>query len=645
MLRSRFAIALLLILNFYSLSLSGKSRFEVLEDFESGAVTLQSWADEDINPSGWNLDDSITYGGSSYSLKLSGNTWKQQMISPVVIDSNSVIQFAGRTQSGAKYQGIGFSDGENTIFYSISGSTVMNIEVWVPVYQGAFSHNTWNLYQLPVGADWQAFFGYLPMLTSIIYINDLDNLSNSYSVWFDDILNITSDLPKAPQVSIVTGQPTRVTGTVRDVGVQFFSQVIDPDSDVFTYRWDFGDGQSSIEANPYHLYTVTDAHPYTVSLIVRDSTGMMGIASTQVQVDTGDSTLPLTMNFVGDIMLARRYENTGGIIPTQGVNAIFTPTLPLLGAAADVTCANLEVVLSNVGTPHPTKSVVYRGSPSNISGLVYAGIDQVCLANNHTLDYGLAAQLQMQALLNDAGISYSGAGADSYEAYSPSFVNKKGINIAFLRSSDRTGQYNNAQPYLQAGFNKPGFAYMTPFYIDQQIAAVSGLADLKIVEMHGGSEYSLAPGANYDKNNPFTGDTEDEDYLHRIDVPHQWDRQIRQTAVDSGADLVIVHHPHIIQGLEIYQGKLIAHSLGNYAFDLDYPECMPTMILYVDARPEGFSNFRVKPIYIDAYIPKPATGQLAIHILDYLAMKSRELDTVFLVDREDISGEVITEPE
>ena len=645
MLHSRYSVIWLVLFCLSSLHLAGQSRFEVIEDFEAGEVTLLSWADEDINPSGWSLDSSTTYNASQYSLKLSGNTWKQQMISPVVIDSSSVIQFAGRTQSGAKYQGIGFSDGENSLFYSISGSTVMNIEVWVPVYQGAFSHNTWNLYQLPLGADWLSFFGYQPMLTSIIYVNDLDNLTNSYSVWFDDILNITSDLPQAPQVSIITGEPTQRPGSGREVGLQFYSQVIDPDSDTFTYRWDFGDGESSDQANPYHLYTIADAHSYTASLKVTDDTGRIGLASTQVQVDIGESSLPLTMNFVGDVMLARRYETGGGIIPTQGVNAIFTPTLPMLGAAADVTCANLEVVLSNLGTPHPTKSVIYRGSPSNISGLVYAGIDQVCLANNHTLDYGLVAQQQMQSLLTDAGISFSGAGANAYEAYLPSFVNKKGLNIAFLRSCDRTGQYNNAQPYLQAGFNKPGFAYMTPYYIGQQIAAVEGFADLKIVEMHGGSEYSLTPGANYDKNNPFIDDTEDEDYFHRVDVPHQWDRQIRQTAVDSGADIVIVHHPHIIQGLEIYNGKLIAHSIGNFVFDLDYPECMPSMILYVDARPEGFSNYRVRPVFIDAYIPKPATGQLGIHILDYLAMKSRELDTVFLVDRENLSGEVIPDPE
>ena len=184
--------------------------------------------------------------------------------------------------------------------------------------------------------------------------------------------------------------------------------------------------------------------------------------------------------------------------------------------------------------------MVYRGV-QNISGLVYAGIDKVTTANNHTLDYGLEAMQQMQGLLDQNGIIHNGAGANSYQAYTPAFTNRSGLNIAWLASCDRTGQYNNAQPFLQAGYNKPGFAYMTPYYMIQQLAAVEGIADLKIMELHGGSEYSLAPGAGYDKNNPFLGDDQDEDYSHRTDVPHMWDLEIRRHAIDSGAprDVII----------------------------------------------------------------------------------------------------------
>lgn len=638
----RLNLAIVLIMMLGLVKAYCTDRYTVIEDFESGVVTLSSWGPEDIDPNAWALDASVTYDGSAYSLRLDGNTWKEQLISPHALGENAVISLAAMHTSGAKAQGIAFSDGAHTLFYSFSGTRTLDIEVWVPVYQGAFSTNVWNLYKLPVGADWNAFFDYSPTLTSIVYINDLDGVSNR-SLRFDSILDISDDLPAAPLVTILQSPPTWRND--RDVTVQFEAVVDDPDSEDWTYHWSFGDGESSNLPNPSHNYTVTDAHDYTVSLSVMDNDNCWGYASTSVVLDEGPSSLPLTMNFVGDVMLARRYEQYGGIIPTLGVNAIFSPTLPMLGEGADISVANLEVVLSNVGSPHPTKSVVYRGNPANVSGLTFAGIDVVSLANNHTMDYGLSALQQMQGNLTTAGIIYSGAAEDSYNAYLPAFINRKGINVALLRSSDRTGQYNNAQPYLQAGFNKPGFAYMTPHYVAEQLSAVEGVADLRIVEMHGGSEYSIAPGSGYDKDlNPFLGDTEDEDYSLRSDVPHQWDLDIRHSAIDSGADMVIVHHPHIIQGIELYNGKVIAHSLGNFAFDLTYPECMPSMIFYADAYPDGFRNHRVRPVYIDDYIPKPATGQLGLYILDYLAMKSTELGTALAVDKESLIANVVSNP-
>jgi len=613
---------------------------EIIENFDSGEITLLSWADEDLEPDAWSLDSVVTHDSSPYSLKLHGNTWKEQPIVPLQVEQNSVIEFSAMYQSGAKVQGIGFSDGENHIFYSISGSDILDLEEWIPVYQGAYNPNIWNQYRLPLGSDWESFFEYEPIISSIIYINDLDFVYAS-SVWFDSIMNITPIQAIAPQVTISTQTP--VSRNEREVQIQFSAIIDDPDSEAWDYLWSFGDGNYSLEEAPLHFYQVADGHQYNVNLQVIDESGKVGLASTRVDIDEGPSSLPLTMNFVGDVMLARRYDTQ--VIPSLGIEAIFEPTYPMLGGAADVTIANLEVVLANTGTPHPTKSVVYRGNPANVSGLVYAGIDNVCLANNHTLDYGLPALQQTQDILDANSIGFSGAGVNSYEAYLPSFINRKGISVALLRSSDRTGQYNNAQPYLHAGFDKEGFAYMTPYYNMMQLAAVGEVADLKVIEMHAGSEYSLQPGADYGKSNPYLADTQDEDYFYRYDVPHQWDREIRHSAVDNGADLVIVHHPHIIQGLELYSGKVIAHSLGNFVFDLDYPECMPSMVFYVDAYPDGFRNHYVRPVYIDSYIPRPATGHLGLHILDYIAMKSRELDTIVIVDKEDLTAYVPLDPD
>lgn len=641
---SLFRLWLFLFFSLIISSFSANIRYQTIEDFESGNVNLISYSNEDQDPGAWELTSSDTYDNSAWALRLYGNTWKLQMINPASVDSGTVFQVAAKTSTGARIQGVGFSDGNNVLFYSFAGTQTLNIEEWVTVYQGAFNAGTWNIYQLPIADDWYAYFDYLPVISSLVYINDLDGVSNR-NFLIDSILNITEDIGIPPAVTIsyqITFQSAEKKGT-RDVGVQFSSQVIDPDSYTFTYQWDFGDSLTSSDPNPFHIYTVTDNHPYRATLKVLDDSNKWGLASCLINVDPGPDTFPLRMNFVGDIMLARGYESIGGIIPTLGVNAIFQPTRELLGNAADITVANLEVVLTNQGTPHPTKSVVYRGNPANVSGLVYAGIDKVCLANNHTMDYGWAGLNQMLGNLSANTIEYSGAGINSYDAYTPAFINRNGLNIAFLASSDRTGQYNNAQPYLNAGYNKPGIAYMTPYYILQQLYAVQNVADLKIMEFHAGSEYSLAPGSNYDKSNPFLEDNEDEDYNPTTDVPHMWDIAIRHFAIDSGADLVIVHHPHIIQGIEVYQGKVIAHSLGNFAFDLTYPETMPSMIFYADASRDGFSNFLIKPVFIDNFIPKPATGQLGKYILDYLAMRSTDLDTKLLVDYNNISASVIVD--
>jgi len=345
-------------------------------------------------------------------------------------------------------------------------------------------------------------------------------------------------------------------------------------------------------------------------------------------------------------MLARAYEYGGGIIPTLGVEAIFEPTLSILGEDADITVANLECPLTTHNTHHPTKTIYFKGSPDNAAGLDYAGIDLVCLANNHTNDYMLEGLLETQSTLDQYGILYSGAGINSYEAYTPLFYSKKGVNMAFLRSSDRTGQYNNYQPYLQAGYNKFGFAYMTPYYIMEQIEAVQDDADLIVVETHSGSEYSTAPGANYDYIDVFTGwdekdFAEDEDYTPRIDIPHMWDIEIRHHMIDSGADLVICHHPHVIQGIEVYNGKVIAHSLGNFAFDLNYFETFPSMIFKADINEDGFDSYSIKPVYIDDYIPQIATGDLGRHILNYLIMKSKELNTYLSIDTDEMKANVI----
>lgn len=610
----------------------------IIENFDDGTVELFSYPGEDQDPGGWALNSGITYQNSPYSLKLTGNTWKMQNIQAVTVDSGDVWQVSAYIQSDAEIQGFGVMDDSHSMFYSFAGTEGLNSPEWLPVYQGCFSKNQWNIYQLPIGDDWLAKYGYLPEIVSVVYVNDKDATSIGVA-YFDLIMDITGDLPVVPKVSI-NYLNTRKKG--RGTEYQFLSQVIDPDSEDHDYFWDFGDGSTSNDQNPLHTFSISDDHPYTVMLQVSDETNKWGRASCKVEVEPGESSFPVTLNFVGDIMLARKYEESGGIIPTLGVEAIFEPIKPYLSDSADITIANLECPLTTYWIHHPTKSIYFKGSPDNADGLVYAGIDVVTLANNHTMDYMTQGMQETQSVLKERDILFSGSGADAYEASRPVFYSKKGVNFAFLASSDRTGQYNNYQPYLDAGYNKPGFANLTEYHFTKQISEVKDVSDLLIMEFHSGVEYSYAPGEKDLTALAFAGGSNmEEDYSPVANAPSGYNREIRHAAIDDGADLVICHHPHIAHGVELYKGKLIAHSLGDFTFDLVYPETFPSMILNAQANDTGFYGFEITPVFLDDFIPVRTTGEMGLYILDYYSRLSRDLDTYLKVDRENVIATVI----
>jgi poly-gamma-glutamate synthesis protein (capsule biosynthesis protein) len=623
---------------------AGPAFADTIENFDDGDLQLRSFPGEDLQPDSWILDTHVTYNNSPYSLKLYGNTWKLESIAPRSVDSGDVWQVAMYTESLGEIQGFGLVTQSETLFYSFAGTEEVNPETWVTVYQGAFALRSWNLYDLPVGQDWLARFGHLPTIIGLVFINDKDAGARA-KVYFDEITDITGDLPVAPQVELThtLGDVFRGAGGQDSVPVQFHSRVIDPDSRSHDYFWYFGDDSTSSDSNPSHTYLVEDNHDYTVLLAVEDSTGLWGRASCRIHVDPGPTSFPVKMNFTGDIMLARRYDDPGGLIDSLGVNAIFDPTLPYLGNAADITVANLEGPITAQGTRHPTKPIVFRGKPRNMAGLAHAGIDVVSLANNHVIDYGLAGMREMQESLAANRILYSGAGANSYEAYLPVFCQKSGVNVAFLAACDRNGQYDNYQPYLDAGLNKPGFAMLDTFHLRQQIRAVEGDADVIVVELHTGEEYVPTPEA-LGNDEGLRGNDEvqgDEFYSRFARFPAPGDTEERHRAIEAGADLVVCHHPHLLQGFEVYQGKLIAHSLGDFTFDLDYPETYPTVILNGAIDATGFYDYSLTPVYLDDYIPVRARGELGSYILDYLARRSRDLGTWLITNRDSVTARII----
>lgn len=293
----------------------------------------------------------------------------------------------------------------------------------------------------------------------------------------------------------------------------------------------------------------------------------------------------VTVSAVGDMIFDRKVgalvASSGGLAPLRHVAGLLE--------RADITVGNLESPLSSGGTPNTAKDVIFRGDPRGIEGLKASGFDFLSLANNHVLDYGPAALEDTVALLDGAGIGYAGAGSDRTEAWKPAVRRVRGASVAFLSFSH----------ILPAGFvatdSRAGLAAGRGNMeaVAEAIRAANEEYDYVLVSFHWGVEY--------------------EDYANGDQV-----RDAR-TAIDAGADMVLSHHPHVIQGIEFYGNGLIAYSTGDFVFDHYSRKTGEAFILDAELGPAGVSNVVCTPVYLDTHgAPDVVTGDEATVILERL---------------------------
>jgi len=341
--------------------------------------------------------------------------------------------------------------------------------------------------------------------------------------------------------------------------------------------------------------------------------------------------------FGGDVMTARAYEAGGGIIETLGVDAIFDSVRTAL-AGPDLAIVNLECPYTTATTRHPTKSIAFKSRPENLGGVVRAGVDAVSLANNHAFDYMEGGLLETLHMLDSLGLPGTGAGMDLERARRPVLLSGDGLAVGVAGLSDRTGNYNNAQPYLDAGLSRPGFPLWSRGDMQAIIPRLVDEVDLVVLQVHSGNEYSTqpsgslarweeAPGAALQAEEGLPVDPDLVPLLARELLPDQTERALRREAVDLGARLVITHHPHIVQGFEAHNGGLIAHSLGNLVMDLSYQETMPSVLLEVEDDGEDLLGAWLTPVYIENDIPRVCRGETAALLLDHFGRISRPFDT------------------
>ncbi len=225
--------------------------------------------------------------------------------------------------------------------------------------------------------------------------------------------------------------------------------------------------------------------------------------------------------FGGDIMLSRtvnakmeRYKNYNW--PLEKIANLFSE--------ADLAIANLESPFVLADNYHvPSGSFSFKANPLSVSSLVLAGFDVLSLANNHALNQGSKGINNTKSILDEAGISYVGLSENNLV-----IKESNGIRFSFLAYT-----YNNDSSLIA------NMDDLEKLHLD--IAAAKSQSDVVIVIMHAGIEY--------------------------VREPNRQQKNFAYAAIDSGADLVVGHHPHWPQIIEDYQGKKIIYSLGNLVFD------------------------------------------------------------------------------
>lgn len=249
-------------------------------------------------------------------------------------------------------------------------------------------------------------------------------------------------------------------------------------------------------------------------------------------VEEPERPVTITVAAVGDIMLGTDFPTDR--LPSDDGHSQLAAVRPWL-EGADITFGNLEGVLMDGGEPvkqctNPELCYLFRSPARFADALRAAGFDVMSLANNHAADFGEVGRDASMAALDAAGIRHSGRSGDiaAWEI--------NGLRVALIAFAPNVGAYSLLD-------------------IEQAACRVSTLAathDLVFVSFHGGAEGADAlrvkPGMEF-----FHGEARGDliAFAHRV--------------IDAGADLVLGHGPHVPRALQLYQGRLIAYSLGNFA--------------------------------------------------------------------------------
>jgi hypothetical protein len=330
-------------------------------------------------------------------------------------------------------------------------------------------------------------------------------------------------------------------------------------------------------SQPSALAADAERRQPTVTGVDRDDDHVLGVPARPPAPRT-----PVRIAFGGDVHAEGpiRAALLAGDTPLDDVAPVF--------GSADLAVVNLETAVGVLGAP-ADKQFTFQAPAELVRALVAAGIDVVNLANNHALDYGVEALFETIAEAEAAGLRVVGAGRDADDAYAPVVIDVAGQRVAVVGLS-------RVLPVIAwaATSSRPGLA--SAYDEAAAVAAVRAaeqLADWVVVTIHWGTELADCP------------------------VKHQLRLAERLTA--AGADVVVGHHPHVLQPIDTVNGAPVAYSLGNLVFRAFREQTRATAVLVAELSDDRV-DLRVRPARIDdAGRPRLVTALAAAAVRDRLA--------------------------
>lgn len=292
------------------------------------------------------------------------------------------------------------------------------------------------------------------------------------------------------------------------------------------------------------------------------------------------------MFFAGDFIITNKIEN----------RQIISEKLKKKIEKCEIVCCNFEGPI--IGSEDKYKKKIGPNISNNIDNtrnLINCGFNLFCLANNHIYDYGKKGIENTIIFLKEEKVDYIGAGIQKEEIYKVLYKKIDDKRFAFI---------NIAENGFGAAIENDdyGYAYMFNEKILNDIGNIKKKVDILILIIHAGAEHWNVPLPEY--------------------------RKIYKNFIDNGVDVIIGHHPHIPQGIEVYKGKLIVYSLGNFAFNKGKgPACNHTFSIILK-----FSESRNIDYEI---IPTTFSGQ----IIDIDTENEKEILKVLEKDSEILENE------